>query len=233
MITVATTSAAPTFLFSFTYPERRTAGTGGIERVETYINRSGEFTAKITGRLLEPIPRAIAPNYNRKSPNVRQRNLFPHLRDSFCEHMTFTEAASLAEELTYKYEAAHLWGPGFGDEAAAGIMWAHINFNQQIQNRLLEKIARDWHKQAAKRGYVIRVEAVGVAYSRHELAKLKIPGQLKFLNHVQYKFIISDPAGDERSYLFLAEAGPPHPDSQFKLSHFAFHGIERLADVFF
>ena len=40
------TPSVPTFRFERTFPERRTAGTGGIERVEVRFDRFGTFTAK-------------------------------------------------------------------------------------------------------------------------------------------------------------------------------------------
>jgi len=60
------------------------------------------------------------------------------------------------------YHKAHLWGPGFGDEAAAGIMHAPAKFNLTYQNAGIEKIIRKLHKE----GYEVFVEASASAYPR-------------------------------------------------------------------
>ncbi|MBD0274814.1 MAG: hypothetical protein ICV73_23170, partial [Acetobacteraceae bacterium] len=225
-------SLAPIFSFERTYPERRTAGTGGIERIETRFDMLGAFTAKITGRLLESIPREAAPNYNRLYPNRRMADLQPALADHFrATGRTHADAEERAFRIATRYEAAHLWGLGFGDEAAAGIMWAPVDFNQGLQNRLLEKLQRRWHAQLASKGHEVRLEAVAVAFTSEALRSRGIEPRLKFLEEVQYKVTVMYPSGRTRSHLFGADVGPSSTDPGFGLTTFSFHAFDELSEL--
>ena len=124
----------------------RTAGRGGIERIERSISPGNENVVVIEGRLLQPIKGRAknAPNYNREP-----------------------EWTVLREEHGLQgWEAAHLWGPGFGDEAAAGIFLAHRSINQIWQNQGVEEYLRQLRRLAARRGGVIRVRATATSYER-------------------------------------------------------------------
>ena len=217
-------------MFERTYPERRTAGTGGIERVETRFNALGAFAAKITGRLLTPIPREAAPNYNKREPNRRMVDLQPALASYFKgTGKTSAEADERAFMIACRYDAAHLWGPGFGDEAVAGIMWAPDEFNRKLQNLLLEKLQRRWRAQLATKGYGIRVEATAVAFTREVLKRQGLEPNLKFLEEVQYKVTVVSPSGTERTHLFGAYVSSPSDEPRFELTSFSFHAFDELS----
>lgn len=95
---------------------RDTANTGGI----TYIKRhestisDERYEYIITGNLLPPMTRRK--NFQGSGRYFQRQEL------------------GLSEE----WELAHLWPPRFGDEAAAGIMWATQEMNQQMQNHCVE-----------------------------------------------------------------------------------------------
>ena len=96
-------------------------------------------SVEIVGRLLDSIPDRPrnAPNYNDESRwgILRTRYGLP------------------------TWEAAHLWGPGFGDEAAAGMFLASSEANQKFQNIGVELFARSLHAAAKARGGEVRIHA--------------------------------------------------------------------------
>jgi hypothetical protein len=107
-----------------------------------------EAEVVIQGRLLPGMDRAnAAPNYNRETIWSRLRQEHPELR---------------LEE----WEAAHLWGPGFGDEAAAGMMLAPKEVNQEHQNRGIEGFLRDLRDEAAAMGWEVHIRAVARSHPR-------------------------------------------------------------------
>ena len=93
---------------------RPTVGTGGIRKITGRLLADNALDFKIEGVLLDPIrPRTRAPNDNRQLPSGMDCGL-------------------------PTYEIAHLWGPGFGDEAWDGMMYAPRAVNQEWQNRGVE-----------------------------------------------------------------------------------------------
>lgn len=126
-------------------PDARTAVRGGIQRIMRFIDRSlgkGKEVdvTHIEGRILTPItPReTAAPNYNLLAE-------WESLRGEF------GEVAS--------YQAAHLWGPGFGDEAYAGVLLAPAEFNLKWQNAGIEDRIRDLFEYADRFGAELHLRA--------------------------------------------------------------------------
>lgn len=120
---------------------RETAGTGGIRGIESRKLVDGSKQITITGVLLEPIrPRASAPNYNQRLPTGSMIGL-------------------------PDYEIAHLWGPGFGDEAWDGMMYAPREVNQRWQNHGVEKWLRDMRLAAAREGATVELVATASSHA--------------------------------------------------------------------
>ena len=86
-------------------------------------NPFNEVETVIEGRLLPGMNRDTAPNYNAETLWATLRATHPELQ--------------LGD-----WQAAHLWGPGFGDEAAAGMMLAPNDVNQIWQNQKVESFLR-------------------------------------------------------------------------------------------
>jgi Bacterial toxin 4 len=119
---------------------RETARRGGIRRISVRRMRDGTPEYEIQGVLLSPIrPRSAAPNYNRRLSPGRDIGL-------------------------PDYELAHLWGPGFGDEAWDGMMYAPRAVNQEWQNRGIEQRLRDLQTLAGPRGVSIELVAKASAF---------------------------------------------------------------------
>jgi hypothetical protein len=109
--------ARPTIVVAAGHParaevDRRTAGTGGIHTIDVDVGSRREQVVTITGQVLRQIPRRGLENTLRAPEQV------PSLRGR-------------------GYDRAHLWGRQFGDEAAAGVMYAPGAFNTGPQ-RVLE-----------------------------------------------------------------------------------------------
>jgi hypothetical protein len=68
------------------------------------------------------------------------------------------------------YQRAHLWGPGFGDEARLGIMYAPEAVNQAWQNRGVEQAIRDLSALVRQfPGAELRVRAAAHSYPLADL----------------------------------------------------------------
>ncbi len=80
------------------------------------------------------------------------------------------------------YEVAHLWGPGFGDEARDGMMYAPREMNQEFQNRFVESRLREMQSLAQKQGATIELTARCESYS------LRTGGPHELLKEASYDF---------------------------------------------
>ncbi len=176
----------------------KTAGTGGISHIE----RRGSPDPQernifiIVGRLLDSIKRK---NFQNRSGH-------------------FHQAGELG--LTGDWELAHIWGPGFGDEAAAGIMWAPERVNQDFQNRGVEKWLRGL--QAIHGPGVVEITATAASWDNDFLARhYQWSGfrGAEFLKRIEYE--VTGPAGLNDSDTGLPLRGmrigltldPPRPNT--------------------
>lgn len=181
--------------------DRRTAGAGGIDEISFLKDPDGRYAVKIKGKLQEglyrgkgkaPANRIKAPNYNRSRKLVSNK-----------------EAG-----LTADWENAHLWGPGFGDEAAAGMMKAPRSVNQWYQNEGIEGWARDLRKaagavpKAGGQGAQVEVEATAIAWDLQGKA-WQPKAQVDFLKRAEYRVKLTTPAGETASVRVTIDVAPP------------------------
>lgn len=124
---------------------RDTAGTGGISYIERRASpKPDEYREYvIKGRLLPPIKRK---NFQGKSRYFQRGEL----------------------GLSDAWELAHLWPPRFGDESAAGILWAPQEMNQTFQNHAVEPWLQGLRTQFA--GAAIEVTATAASWCPDFLA---------------------------------------------------------------
>jgi hypothetical protein len=139
----------------------RTARRGGIEKIEQFINDNNENVVVIEGRLLKGMNRKSAPNYNRDPEWTIHR----------------------AEQGLEGWQAAHLWGPGFGDEAAAGMFLSTFDMNQLWQNPGIEGFLRNLRRLAARQGGIVRLRATATSYARTQYGGVA-------LKDVKYEFSV-------------------------------------------
>jgi hypothetical protein len=153
----------------------RTAGTGGIERIHRYVSRDNRTVITIEGCILRSLP--------------------PGRRD-FREHRQAGSRFGLVN-----YHQAHLWGPGFGDEAAAGIMLAPAGFNLVWQGNVERRI-REQYALAAGLGGEVRVQARGVSYPRNLYGG-------NVLAQAQYRIRLLVPGEAPQAWTIGLSVGPP------------------------
>ena len=126
--------------------DRRIAG-GGIQSVSSRIidNCENVLIEGWLGPSIKNRPKA-APNFNKDRQWRCLREEYPELSG---------------------YEAAHLWGPGFGDEAAAGIFLAPKNLNRDWQNAGIERFLREVRDLATGTNTRIWLVAKAVSHPRN------------------------------------------------------------------
>lgn len=147
----------------------KTAGTGGIRQISGSRGKRGALAVQIEGILKPPLKRDATgtPNFNRKLPSGRTIGL-------------------------PEYEIAHLWGPGFGDEAFDGLMYAPKEVNQAFQNHGVESRLRELQTLAAHQGATISV------ITRAEGHPLQAWKGHDLLSHASYRFEVRLARGETR-----------------------------------
>jgi putative RNase toxin 4 of polymorphic toxin system len=176
-----------------------TAGRGGVRTIKGERGPDGTTVVEITGVLRTPIrPRSSAPNYNLEG--VRASDLQPEHPD------------------VATYEVAHLWGPGFGDEARDGMMLAPEAVNQALQNRGIEDKLRELQAMAGANGTVL----VTARATSHPTMTTEPRGH-ELLASVSYSFHIQQngnpaPPPQHVGQIDITVPAPPvtNPDVQIK-----------------
>ena len=138
-------------------------------------------SVKIVGEVGDPIPnRAVnAPNYNRQFPSAGEVGL------------------------PANYQEAHLWGPGFDNEQASGMMLAPQEVNLRWQADVEGEI-RDLRAIAKQQGGHLLLEASAESYPR--------TGGFEVLKEAEYRFRLVDANGREVHRLWVnISVGPPRP----------------------
>ncbi|NUU19477.1 hypothetical protein HP550_19690 [Cellulomonas humilata] len=172
----------------------RIAGRGGISKISASTAGPGEKAVTIEGRVLPSIENrnVNAPNFNKTSE--KSGSLFT------------------AKELGLKasdWEWAHLWGPGFGDEAAAGLMLAPRQVNQFAQNRGVEGYIRDLAKRVRAEGGEVHVRATATSWGNPTPSGWVPPKGVDFLQTAEYRVTITRPGQDPLEALVKIDVDEP------------------------
>jgi hypothetical protein len=167
--------------------DKETAGTGGIKSIEKRADADGLYGVAIEGELKDPIPREKAPNYNGS------------------DKLIDPEGPGLNPE---DWEKAHLVGPGFGDEAAAGLMNAPKEMNQFYQNRGVEGWMRDLHSAVKAVGGRVTYKAKAVAWD-FPVKGWKPSSGAEFLKIVEYDVVVDIPGRPKQPIRIAIETAPP------------------------
>ena len=102
------------------------------------------------------------------------------------------------------YDRAHLWGAGFGDGTAEGIMYAPSTINKSLQGRIERRLREDFQPIEA-RGETHQVYLVATAIS-HPVS----PSGVEVLHQAIYKFHLEGPGGVRSSATIVSvEIDPP------------------------
>jgi hypothetical protein len=176
-------------------PPGTTAGTGGVEAVSQHVTPAGIRTVTIRGEILDRLPRLIAPNFNQNMPAL---GTLPAAVQTYVQG----------------YRWAHLWGPGFGDEAIQGLMLASFQVNNRLQSRgpmrgVEQAIARLGRYVRAAGGHVY-LEAEAVSYSDPPPG---VPGPIgvPLLRKVDYQILVQEASGQLVKGSATIRCEPPLP----------------------
>ncbi|WP_251096588.1 DUF4157 domain-containing protein [Streptomyces sp. Caat 7-52] len=161
----------------------RIASTGGIRSIRASLNPKRARVVTIEGVLKPSLARSasragpdqlVAPNFNATAKLFSGRDL----------------GLARPEE----WQLLHLWGPGFGDEAAAGIMLGPRAVNQEWQNRGVEQFIRDLRDQASRQAGQVRVRATAVAWERPTpTTRYRSAEGVDFLKEARYEITLELP----------------------------------------
>lgn len=177
--------------------DRQTAGAGGIESISFLKDPEGSYAVKIKGELQEGLYRGKgAPPPGR--PSIKARN---YNRSS--KFISNKEAG-----LTSDWENLHLWGPGFGDEAAAGMMKGPKEVNQFYQNRGVEGYMRDLRDLALKKEGRVELEATAIAWDLKG-ASWQPKLQVDFLKRAEYKATLHLPGKAPQTITITIDVAQP------------------------
>lgn len=147
-----------------------TSGSGAIQRIHvSQMDEDGALEVIIRQRVGKPIRRSDAPNFNQIL--VRGSDI------------------GLPE-----YRLAHLAGPGFSDEAMAGLWLAHDSINGALQNLVIEayvrRLSKIVRKETKQSGQLYEVFA---DLRARRFARSALPRQYRahdFLEHVEYSIYL-------------------------------------------
>ncbi len=104
----------------------------------------------------------------------------------------------------HQWQQLHLWGPGFGDEAAAGLWLGPRSVNLRWQNDRIESMIRQASQLTNSRNGTLQLLA------RAEAQEFASPvGLVPFLRTAEYDLVQRIPGERTRSLLIHIEVAPP------------------------
>lgn len=185
-----------------------TSGAGGVSRVASMRDpATGELHAGVEGTIRPAQTRATAPNFNEAMPRVG--SLPAALR-------TYVQG----------FEWAHLYGPGFGDEARTGLMLASPQVNRLLQSlgrtRGIEGRIRELADIARARGGQVRARVIGESFPDPPEGVPATLGRLgqPVLRRVEYRLTVVAPDGREMTGNAAIEVGPLRPNGAGGIGRF-------------
>ncbi len=152
--------------------DKQTANTGGIRRISASRSPRGRFEVTVEGFLLPPLWR----NSGQPPPG---RVRAPNFNSAFLTKQNAKDLRARWPAID-QYQMAHLWGPGFGDETPAGMMWAPAQMNLDIQNSRIEEFVRQYYQKSIQIGAPVQLRASAVAWDWQDNAA-------DFLRYAEYE----------------------------------------------
>ncbi len=167
--------------------ERLTANTGGIQTIRKMLpwDEKSHTLTHVSGVLLEPLHRG-AP-----SSKPRGKIQAPNFNTAFRRKL-------VSEDVTKRYpnvalfEMGHLWGPGFGDEAFAGMMLVPTEVNQHLQSRGIENRIRELYEDT-KHGSSVSISASVQSWNEEDMI-------VEFAREIAYRITIDGPGSHHEFY---------------------------------
>lgn len=181
--------------------EHNIAGTGGIQKIKVLKNI-------IEGRMAVIIEGIILPGrLTRRKKNVTaKRRRAPDFNRS---SSLFTRKEA---KLSRQWQRLHLWGPGFGDEAAAGMMWGPKEINLVWQNDSIESYIRQLGILTQRHGGQTRLKATAISWENPTPSGWQAPHGEHFLKRVEYEITLQRPGQPDTTIRITIDvAEPPSP----------------------
>ena len=97
------------------------------------------------------------------------------------------------------------------DEAAAGLMYAPKNFNQQLQALGVEDRIKQLRELGDEKGFEVVVKATARSYSKGAFPSIKLRGRELILKEVEYRVFVK--RGNDLEEIFQASASVGKPPS--------------------
>lgn len=179
------------------HEEQKVAGTGGIETITVRDDPEGGIAVTILGKIL---PRRLA---RRAADVTATRRRAPDFNAS---GKLFSNRES---KLNRFWQRLHLWGPGFGDEAAAGMMWGPRDVNLDWQNGSIEDYIRNLATVAERRGMDTHVKATAVSWGDPTPSGFKAPKGERFLKTAEYTVTLKRPGEPDTTIRVTLEVNEP------------------------
>jgi hypothetical protein len=178
--------------------EQKIAGTGGIESITAReMPEEGGLVVTIIGMIL---PKRLA----RKAKDVtKTRRAAPEFNAS--NKLFSNKEAGLSKD----WQRLHLWGPGFGDEAAAGMMWGPREVNYVWQNESVETYIRQLATLNEARGGTTRLKATATAWETPIPGGFTPPQGEHFLKSVEYVVTLQHPGHPDTTIRVTLDVAPP------------------------
>lgn len=136
--------------------DRQTARTGGIQCISAARSARGRIEVTVEGILLPSLYRGTG-----KAPAGQIKA--PGFNDKLRGKQNIADLQAWLPGIAH-YQIAHLWGPGFGDETAAGMMWAPRAMNLETQNSGIEQFLREYSSDAGRIGTGVYLKATAVSW---------------------------------------------------------------------
>lgn len=175
----------PVFMSSpqrpFMPQEFQTANTSGIQKIRKGqpLDPKSHTLTTISGTLLEPLwrgKRSERPTHKIQAPNFNSSYRSKCLSDG--------EVAKRYPNILL-FEMSHLWGPGFGDEAFAGMMWAPTEVNQFLLSRGIEGRIRELYEDT-KHGATVEIVASVQSWNEENMIA-------EFAKAIDYRVTVDGP----------------------------------------
>ena len=178
--------------------DQQIAGTGGIDRILVRdAPNEGRMAVTIEGDIL---PGRLTRRPANVTPTTRRA---PDFNTSGSLH-------SVAEAgLNANWQRLHLWGPGFGDEAAAGMMWGPRNVNLVWQNDSIENYIRQLAELSQRNGGRTRVRATAISWENPTPRGWSAPQGDHFLKMVEYEVTLIRPGQPNQTIRVTLEVAEP------------------------
>jgi hypothetical protein len=198
--------------------DRRVANTGGIEQIRArrLAGEEGALSVTITGE--------VQPDTMSRTPRPGQAKA-PSFNVALRRRLDLSERLRAAGLDPAEWHLMHLWGPGFGGEAAAGMMVGPRNVNVGLQSRRyadaagriqregVEVFIADLARQVGRQRGQTRLKATATAWPDPTPGGFRAPLGQPFLRNAEYHIEIVLPDGRRGSLRVNIEVSEPPASS--------------------